>query len=692
MGPLRRVLITASVAGCILAGANASAALAATYKVNSTADTGGTCSPAPASCTLRQAVTSATSGSDTINVQAGHYLLGSNLSITANVTINGAGAATTNIDANNGSSVFIVSASVSSLTLHGVKVSNAKSPSGDNGGGLLWNASGNATLTIDHCVFDRNSATGGGSGGGADVTAGVGTLTVNITDSTFSLNKAGPSGGNGGGLDAEGGTGASTVNVTRSTFSSNTADSNGDGGALYFSGGSDGNALNITASTFSGNSMTAGDGGAIWYLGSGTSTAIVKNSTFAGNGVGSGTGGAFFLSSVTATLTNDTIAANTASGGNDPGISGAGGVTAHNTIIADISSGNDCGVAVASSDHSLQSGNAGCGLDITGNPKLAALANNGGPTKTMAEQTGSAAIDAGHSTKCPATDQRGFPRFDNGESTCDIGAFEVNDDHSGPAITIITPADGAHYKQGQKVNANYHCSDPSGVAFCQGPAPNGKPIDTSTLGGQSFTVQARDKLGHTSTKTVHYTVVSTVKSPPVVKGFPPNQGCVPRGLKLKISVHPTRLRLAAVFLDGKLIASSNKPGFKVKISGKGLGPGRHTVKILREYKSGTKRRSTFSFASCRHGGRSPHIHTEGTPDRGTCTAKPFSIFVSITRVDVKTIRVKLDGKQFAKPGKAKFTLSIDVSKLKVGKHRLVISAADKFKNGSASITDFVVCR
>ena len=113
MGPLRRVLITASVAGCILAGANASAALAATYKVNSTADTGGTCSPAPASCTLRQAVNSATSGSDTITVQAGHYLLGSNLSITANVTINGAGAATTNIDANNGSSVFIVSGSVS---------------------------------------------------------------------------------------------------------------------------------------------------------------------------------------------------------------------------------------------------------------------------------------------------------------------------------------------------------------------------------------------------------------------------------------------------------------------------------------------------------------------------------------------------------------------------------------------------
>ena len=59
--------------------------------------------------------------------------------------------------------------------------------------------------------------------------------------------------------------------------------------------------------------------------------------------------------------------------------------------------------------------------------------------------------------------------------------------------------------------------------------------------------------------------------------------------------------------------------------------------------------------------------------------------------DVKTILVKLDGKRFAKPGKAKFTLSIDVRKLKAGPHKLIIKASDKFKNGSVSITDFVRC-
>src|SRR5205085_5486424 len=99
---------------------------------------------------------------------------------------------------------------------------------------------------------------------------------------------------------------------------------------------------------------------------------------------------------------------------------------------------------------------------------------------------------------------------------------------------------------------------------------------------------ASDRAGNTSSKTVNYTVDTTESSPPAVHGFPPDQGCVPGKLKLKISVHPTRLKRAAVFLDGKLIASSTTHDFKVTISGKRLKPGRHQIKILREYKSGTK--------------------------------------------------------------------------------------------------------
>jgi hypothetical protein len=75
------------------------------------------------------------------------------------------------------------------------------------------------------------------------------------------------------------------------------------------------------------------------------------------------------------------------------------------------------------------SGGSGYGptdlLDV--NPLLGPLANNGGPTFTMALLPGSPAIDAGDPNPAdpPEWDQRGpgFPRIVNGR--IDIGAFEV---------------------------------------------------------------------------------------------------------------------------------------------------------------------------------------------------------------------------------------------------------------------------
>ena len=55
---------------------------------------------------------------------------------------------------------------------------------------------------------------------------------------------------------------------------------------------------------------------------------------------------------------------------------------------------------------------------------LGPLSNNGGPTSTMALLQGSPAIDRVVSNSCPSTDQRGYARPDNGESACDIGAYE----------------------------------------------------------------------------------------------------------------------------------------------------------------------------------------------------------------------------------------------------------------------------
>ncbi|MBE0542629.1 MAG: hypothetical protein IH623_14815, partial [Verrucomicrobia bacterium] len=55
-------------------------------------------------------------------------------------------------------------------------------------------------------------------------------------------------------------------------------------------------------------------------------------------------------------------------------------------------------------------------------PKLGPLANNCGPTLTMALLPGSPAIDAGNTAAAPPTDQRGVPR-PYGQAA-DIGAFE----------------------------------------------------------------------------------------------------------------------------------------------------------------------------------------------------------------------------------------------------------------------------
>ena len=88
-----------------------------------------------------------------------------------------------------------------------------------------------------------------------------------------------------------------------------------------------------------------------------------------------------------------------------------------------------------------------CGFTGTGSlsnadPKLGPLADNGGPTLTMALQSGSAAIDAGSNAIAAAppvnnVDQRGITRPIDGNSdsiaVSDIGAYEA------PAPTLSAP-------------------------------------------------------------------------------------------------------------------------------------------------------------------------------------------------------------------------------------------------------------
>lgn len=75
----------------------------------------------------------------------------------------------------------------------------------------------------------------------------------------------------------------------------------------------------------------------------------------------------------------------------------------------------------------IESGYQGTG-NLSLNPKLNALEDNGGFTQTYSLMPESPAIDAGSQSDCPTTDQRGLQRpvdgDGNGSDICDIGAFE----------------------------------------------------------------------------------------------------------------------------------------------------------------------------------------------------------------------------------------------------------------------------
>jgi|GEM_PF-3365952 len=233
----------------------------------------------------------------------------------------------------------------------------------------------------------------------------------------------------------------------------------GLGGAIFNDIGA---FLTITNSTLSANTAQGGTGGVTDKK---YSSPIMPLDGVAGQGAG----GAVFNRDGTVTITNSTLAGNTVSG---PGTNEAGAVfnlsdttgqTATvnllNSILSGSIGGNDLGeqqmagsatvnaaspqVNIVQSSTIISGTFSNSGV-ITADPKLGLLANNGGPTATMALLAGSPAINAGNNAaitnppfSTPATDQRGSPRIANG--TVDIGAFEVQLPTVGsPTTTAIT--------------------------------------------------------------------------------------------------------------------------------------------------------------------------------------------------------------------------------------------------------------
>jgi hypothetical protein len=265
--------------------------------------------------------------------------------------------------------------------------------SGGTFGGGIYN---NNILTINGCTFSGNSAQFGGG------LYSAGTATINT--STFNLNSAGS---NGAGLYN-----AATVTVENSTLSNNSAGASGGG---FYSN----NHATIIDSTIVGNSAATSGGGFI-----NLNVVTLADCTIAGNFSALGAG--VYNSFSTVTTNGTIIAQNFVSPANhaarDWGGSAAAAGSSYNLIGDPTNSG-----LVNGTNHNL-AGTAANPL----NPLLGPLANNGGPTQTMALQAGSAALDAGGTTLPvdPLTglpmpnDQRGAGFSRTFGSAIDIGALE----------------------------------------------------------------------------------------------------------------------------------------------------------------------------------------------------------------------------------------------------------------------------
>ncbi|MFZ5920285.1 MAG: choice-of-anchor Q domain-containing protein [Chloroflexota bacterium] len=381
--------------------APASTAHAATCTVTTDADNGAG--------SLREKI--ADPACDTIDFDNDYTIpLASELNIDRNLTIDGAGhnvtvSGDTNSDGTGDVRMFDVYPGV---TFNLNQLTATKGNAGSGGG--IYNNGG--TLNVTNSTFSGNNAPYGGAIYNNDGT-------VSLTNGTFSANSA----SNGGAIFNFSG----AVHIINSTFESNTTTSSG--GGIYIRAG----IVNITSSTFSGNrASTGGAGGAIAL--SGIATLNITNSTFSGN-TASVAGGGIYVVAGAVSITNSTISGNFGYTGGGGIYNNGGAITLRNTIVANNTGSSNCGGAITDGGGNLVWGDTSC-PGINADPKLSALADNGGHTQTMALQAGSAAIDAADSANCPATDQRGYGR--NG--TCDIGAYEY-DCLATPDLTIAKAND-----------------------------------------------------------------------------------------------------------------------------------------------------------------------------------------------------------------------------------------------------------
>src|SRR5205823_768771 len=335
-------------------------------------------------CSLREAIEAANalvSEASTITLPAGTYVLSisKRLSMTAPITITGAGSATTIVDGNLRVGVFD---NADTGEIDGVTVRRGKDTSGLGGGGI-HNA---GTFMGTDLVLDGNTTNG-----------------------------------QGGGFFNEG-----TAYLIQSVLRNNTA---AGGGGLANTG-----SISVLGSfTIDGNTSTVEGGGVrndgVAYLDN-TNPPTPPGPPTGGGTISTnhGTSGGGVYNDGSVLLDSSTVTGNGAQAGGGTSNDAFGSVEVRNTILA-ANTPQNCSGDIMSDGHNIDSGSS-CTPTVAGDrpntdPLLGSLQyNSPGPSflQTQAPLAGSPALDAAQGCPPPDTDERGVTRPQG--STCDIGAVE----------------------------------------------------------------------------------------------------------------------------------------------------------------------------------------------------------------------------------------------------------------------------